>query len=266
MTTFDDACAATQAAAGNVLKAIAKLSVAAKQFEKAAAIGDVNQLKKSTEGLRTALDAAREEVANASGTWPFEPQEEEDYLRAGYEKELCDALIASGLTVRTLENRILAFPRIIRVVPQERGLRIDGKRMSALRPSFLAGLLKRQLQRKPRMTNERFADLLYRGYAMLVGRDEFGQMLPLSRIYEALTLLPGVSADYDESEFVRDVYQLDSSGFRRGKNGAELLLMEASSASRGGRGYSFLTPAGETRSYYGVAFREDQHGGDDRRR
>jgi len=90
---------------------------------------------------------------------------------------------------------------------------------------------------------------------LVVGK-EYGKTVTLASIYDALTLLPGSTANYDQTDFVRDLFLLDRSGLKMTKSGAGYSL-PASTGTKAAKGtYSFVAPDGETVSYYGMRFSE----------
>ena len=98
-------------------------------------------------------------------------------------------------------------------------------------------------------------EVLQRTYRLLAGAD-YGKTVALSRIYETLTLLPGTTATYDQTDFVRDLFLLDRSGIRKTRSGIAYSL-PASTGTKAARGtYSFVAPDGETVTYYGIRFSE----------
>jgi hypothetical protein len=68
-------------------------------------------------------------------------------------------------------------------------------------------------------------------------------------------MLPGSSAAYDHTDFVRDLFLLDRSGVNRTRSGANFSL-PASTGTKGGKALSFVAPDGETVTYYGIRFTE----------
>ena len=71
-----------------------------------------------------------------------------------------------------------------------------------------------------------------------------------------LRILPGSTASYDQTDFVRDLFLLDRSGVTRTKSGASCSL-PASTGTKGAKGtFSFMAPDGETVTYYGIRFSE----------
>ena len=147
------------------------------------------------------------------------------------------------------------YPSILRIAPSERCVTIDRKKIQAVRPSRLLKALKAIQSAKPKIGPEQFLELLHRAYRLLAGK-EYGRTMTLAAIYEALTLLPGSNSTYGQVEFARDLFLLDRSGVTRSKSGAKVLL-PASTGTKGMRGtFSFVSPDGETVTYYGIQFLE----------
>ena len=107
--------------------------------------------------------------------------------------------------------------------------------------------------RKQRGTPEGLLEVLHRAYRLVAG-NEYGKTVALASLYEALTLLPGATATYDQTDFVRDLFLLDRSGLTQTKSGVAFTL-PASTGTKSAKGtYSFVAPDGETVSYYGIRF------------
>nr|MBA2604544.1 hypothetical protein [Acidobacteriota bacterium] len=159
---------------------------------------------------------------------------EEEYLAGPYLDELVIALKAAGIEARRDAESVIAFPVIVRAIPSERMLRIDGKKLSSLRPSAVVAAVKRGQNAKPRLPPDRFLELLLTAYRLISG-SEPGQTIALSRIYQALTLMPGTAASYGPLEFARDLYALDRGGVARTKEGATVSFT-ASTGTKAGRG------------------------------
>jgi hypothetical protein len=253
--TFEGGFADTERAAAAAGKAVALLAGAVKLLQRAASEGDLHKMRKASERLSAVLDSTRQEVLNARSAWPFSPEGEEDFLRDSYAGEVIKSAGTEGLHIEQRDEGLVVFPSILRVLPSERAIRIDRKKVQALRPSRLVKLLKAIQSRKPKATPEHFLEVLQRAYRLLNG-NEFGKTVALASIYDALTLLPGSKASYDQTDFVRDLFVLDRSGVTRTKSGASYSL-PASTGTKGAKGtFSFLAPDGETVTYYGIRFSE----------
>ena len=254
MTTFEQGFEGTERAADAASKAVGSLLGATKQLKKAARDGDTAAIRRSSERLGLAMDAVRQEVANARGSWPFSEDEEEAYLKDTYETELLAAARATGLRMDQRDGRLLAFPSIVRVLPADRSLRIDRKRVLSIRPSRVIAALKVNQTKKPRFASDRFLESLFRAYRLIAGPGAQGSTQALADVYEAFTLLPGSSGDYGQSDFARDIFILDRSGLTRTKSGASLSL-PASTGTKSAKGtFTFVAPDGELTTYFGVRF------------
>jgi hypothetical protein len=261
MPSFEESFSALDQAAANVVRAAKGLTACATALKRAAATGDLAAVGKSLERLTRQLNQLREEVGVAATSWPFSPHEEEEYLKTKYEAEVEDVARTRGLSVQRVDGRLFIFPSVIRVVPQDRVVRFDSRRLKTLRPSVLVEQLSKKQTAASKHAPEAFIELLRRVYVALTGPTNDGQTKPLRQIYEALTLLPAARSQYEQSDFVRDLYFLDRSQVRKTKDGKTLRLVPPSTAAREGKGYTFYSPAGEQFEYYAVAFVENPHDG-----
>lgn len=259
MSTFEQGFADVERAAAAVAKASGVLVTLAKQIRKAAQEGDIAKIRKVSERLTVALDAVQQESANTRSAWPFNPEEEEAYLREEYEQELLNVAGTEGLQIRRQDERLVVYPSVLRILPAERAVRIDrNKKVPTVRPTKLVAILKANQTKKPRFASERFLASLYRAYRLLTEKDGAGATIPLHRIYEAFTLLPGAAPEYDRSDFCRDLFHLDRSGLTETRSGAKFSL-PASTGVKGAKAkttFSFVASDGENIIYYAIRFTE----------
>lgn len=254
MKTFEQGFEETERTADSASKAAGGLLAITKQLKKAARDGDIAALRRSAERLGSAIDAARQEVANARESWPFADDEEEAYLKDGYESEIVAAAGAAGLRIDQRDGRLLAFPSVVRILPSDRAVRIDRKKVPSIRPSRLVALLKANQAKKARFASDRFLEAVYRAYRLIVGPDRQGSVALLVDVYDAFTLLPGVAVDYGQSDFARDLFLLDRSGLSQTKAGLSVSL-PASTGTKSSKGlFTFVAPDGELITYFGVRF------------
>jgi len=259
LTTFEQGFEETERAADAAARAVGSLVTATKQFKKAAREGDIAAIRRSSERLASALDAVRQEVANARGSWPFGEENEATYLRDAYETELMMAAKTAGLRIDQRDGRLLAFPSIVQVVPTDRSLKIDKKRIVAIRPSHVIAALKASQTKKPKFAPEKFLESLFRAYLLIVGpavagSDRLGSTQALADVYEAFTLLPSSAGDYGQSDFARDLFLLDRSGLTRTKTGASFSLPASTGTKGSKRTLTFVAPDGELITYFGIRF------------
>jgi len=261
MPSFEESFSALEHAAANVVRTAKRLMACALALKRAAATGNLTAVGRSREGLARQLDQLREEVEVAETCWPFQAHEEEEYLTTEYEAELERVARTRHLSVQHVDGRLLIFPSIIRVVPKDRVVRVDAKRLRTLRPSVLVEHLAKKQAASAVHRPGMFIELVRRAYLTLTGPDNDGQRKPLRQIYEILTLLPLARSQYEESDFVRDLYNLDRSQVRRTRDGRALRLIPPSTAAKEQKGYTFYSPDGEQVDYYAVAFLENSHDG-----
>lgn len=251
---FEKACADVQKAAETAAQAAAKVAGAAKVLARNARQGDIARMRKAIGQLKTALDTASMEVSNACKSWPFSPEDEDRYLRDEFTTELLAEAKAARVSIFARDEGLVCFPSLLKVMPGERAIRIDRKRVTTLRPSYLVATLQAAQAKKPRFDAVRFLESLYRAYVLLAGEKEVGITIPLVRVYEAFTLLPGAATEYGKGEFGRDLLMLDQSNVTTTKNGATISL-PASTGTKGSRmALSIVGPDGNVVTYYGLRF------------
>lgn len=264
---LEQAFADVENAAAAALTSSAALTKLAKRLQKAAKEGNIAAMKRAQEQFDAALDAVDKDAAAAATSWPFEDTEEGAYLRDGYADELRAAAEERGLTMHERDGRLLASPSIVRLLPGERAVRIDRKKVSAIRPSHLAQLLEKNQEKPGRYPAARFLEALYARYVAIVRgdgtasrlvREKQVHVVPLARIYGDFTSLPGMQRDYTNIDFARDLYLLDTSGVTTTKSGA-VVSFSASSGTRrpkAGDVFTFVGPDGQDAQYYAVRFTE----------
>lgn len=268
MPTFEEAFSDAENAATSVAGAASKLASLAKQMRRAAQDGNIGNMKRSAERLASAVSLVRQEVDNAARAWPFDDNEEERYLRESYMEELKEVAAQRDLRIYERDGRLISHPSVVRVLPGEKAVRIDRRRVPTIRPTKLAAILLKNQQRGQRpwrgpwFRPEAFLDALYKAYLIIVGREhsgrlindrESGQVILLLRVYEVFTSLPGSNREYDRTDFARDLYFLESSDTRQVKTGARVSLIPISTGARAGT-LSFVGPDGELITYYGIRF------------
>jgi hypothetical protein len=263
MPTFEDAFSGTENAAASVMKAANSLTSLARQMHRAAQDGNIGNMKRSAERMSNAVSVVRQEVDNATKAWPFDDNEEEQYLRESYTDELIKIAAQRNLRIHERDGRLISHPSVVRVLAGERAIRIDRRRVTTIRPAKLVSILLNNQQRRPRFRPEPFLDALYKAYLILIGRErsgrlvndrESGPVIPLLRVYEVFTSLPGSNREYDRTDFARDLYFLESSDIRQVKSGARVSFPASTGTRRATGTLSFVGPDGELIPYYGIQF------------
>ena len=262
--SFEQAFSDTERAADSTLKSAADLMRQVRALKKASQTGNIAAVRRSQDRLDDALNALRQEVANASSSWIFEEEEEKHHLDDQYAAELRRAAEEVGLDIYERDELLISYPSIVRILPGDRAVRIDRKKVSTIRPSHLAGLLLDNQKKSSSFTANRFLESLYNVYSDIVSEESSGRMVegsgrvvPLARIYRLFTSLPGSSREYDRTDFARDLYILDSDGPRRTRSGAIVDFPTSAGARRRSSDlFSFIGPDGQSVEYYGLRFTE----------
>ena len=264
MDSFERAFCDIERAADSTLRSATEMAKLARQLQKAAKGGNIAAIKKTQDKLDFALRDLGQVVTNTVRCWPFQDEEEERYLKGGYTAELRRAASEMDLEIHERDGRLVSYPSIVRILPGERAVRIDTKKIVTIRPSHLAGILIENQKKPRRYRAEPFLRALYGVYSELV-REESpdrlmksgpGRVVTLDKIYKLFTSLPGSSRSYTPMDFARDLYLLDTSGLTKLKTGVTVSF-PASTGTRGTRGlFTFVGPDGQDVQYYGVRFTE----------
>lgn len=264
MVTFEQGFAAVEEAADKAERAARNLVATARKLRKAAQEGTLSKVRLESGQLANALTEADERVQAAESSWPFSEGDETDYLKERYAQELREAAAAIDLNVSVRDEALVCSPSIIRLLPTDRALRIDGKRRTAIRPSKLAAdlhAIQQRIRPKSEAQQRSFLEALYRAFRVINGssRDRLldaGAMVLLADVYLVFTSLPGANRQYTKTDFARDIYLLDSSAVTTAKNGARVSFPSSTGAKSSSRVFSFVDRNGNVIRYYGVQFTE----------
>jgi hypothetical protein len=252
--SFESALAATEEQAGATLRAAAAVTRELRKAKVAAAGGQTRE-------LRRALDAAQGLAAHLTDTvgalrsgFDFD---ESEYLSSGsYAKELLAAAAARGVDMFEEDERLLCYPSLVRVLPDQAALDIDRRRERRLRPSVVADLLGAAQSRGPRFRPEPFLDSLRAAYELVVARQakKADAVVRLVDVWAVLTLLPGQSREYTRQEFARDLYLLDQSGVTTAPRGGRRLRWSASTGTKSAGVLTTVARGGQQQRYWGISF------------
>ena len=262
MDSFEEGFSNTERSAGLTLESATALVKTIKQLQKAAKEGNISNLKKSQQKLAEQMSELQQAVVNARDSWPFDESEEEQYLSDGFATELQRTGTERDLQIFERDGRLIVHPAIVRILSAERAVRVDKRKVSTIRPSYLVDLLVKNQQKPGRFAAGRFLEALHGVYLELVKQEsvnkkimfEAGPVVQLTRIYKLFTSLPGSSREYSTADFARDLYLLDTSGLTTTKSGVSYSF-HASSGTRSSTGQlSFIGPDGRDVRYYGIQF------------
>ena len=256
-TAFQEAEAAAEATRKAATSVVGK----ARAMAKAAKTGNIAALKRAQAEITRELAALDQQVGNAMDAWPLAEEQEQAYLAGGYADELRKAADDAGLAVYERDGHLIAYPAVVRILPGDRAVRVDRKRVPTIRPSFLADLLLKNQSKSSGFAPARFLETLHLVYRELVRQDSpdlvagGNRVVPLARIYKLVTALPGASRDYDRSDFARDLYTLDSEGPHETRRGHAVSFPASTGTRRRSSDlFSFVGPSGESVEYYGIKF------------
>lgn len=263
MDSFEQAFSDTERAAKSTLDSAGELIRLVKQLQEASREGNLVAMKRTQGRLNDALGTLGQTVANAVQAWPFQEGEEEQYLRDGYSSELRRIASEQGLDMHEQDDRLISHPSVVRILPGDRAVRIDKKKVSSIRPSYLAKVLLEKQKKPSRYPSGAFLESLYAVYSDIVeeeGSDRLvrtaGRVVRLERIYRLFTSLPGSNRDYDRTDFARDLYMLHTKGPERTKRGAAVSFPSSTGTRNPGGVFSFVGPDGRPVQYYGLRFTE----------
>lgn len=258
MISFEKAFDDTEKRAASTARSAGEVAKLAKRLEKEAQSGNIGGIKRAGQQLNAALGSLRQEAANAASAWPFSDAEEEQYLKDHFAAELVEVAGKRGLQIHQLDERLIAHPSIVRVLPGSRGIRIDKKRMDPkIRPSYLAGTLTKNQNRVVRVNTSVFIESLHQAYLLLakdqpaqaLGTSGRGQTVPLARVYGVFTVRDGQRREYTRTDFARELYRLETDGPQETKSGSRVFFHSGRQSP-----ISFVSPRGEVISYNSVEF------------
>lgn len=252
---FEEAFEQAEKSALLAAQAARRLRASARALANAAAEGDIVRIRRVRERLSQEAESARQEAANASAAWSIDPETEEQYLRAGYTQELLRRAEASGCKMLCHDGAIVAYPVIVRVLPIQRAVTLNRRRMTGLRPSRLIARLKAIQAQSLRSGPQAFLEVLFTAYKLIAQGERTGAAVALEEVFNVLTLLPG--SDYSRADFARDLLNLALSGTTVTRSGAWVSLPASTGTKDSRHTFVCATAEGEIVTFYGIKFSED---------
>jgi hypothetical protein len=252
--TLEAALARTEADADVAIKTARSVVSQLARAKKAAGVGALRDLERGLEAAQELAEALRESIRSARLGWRFD---ERPYLESGaYSRELIEAGRSRGVDLREQDERIVAFPSLVRILPSDAAIEIDRKKQRQIRPSHVVEGFRAAQGRPPRFRADNFLEALLRAYRLVVAEQgkDFGATVRLLDVYRILTVLPGSASTYSRQEFARDVYMLDESGVELTRDGSRVSL-PAATGTRGSQALTTVTREGSVKTYFGIAFR-----------
>ena len=252
--TFEAALSATEAQAAATLQSAAALTRELKRVKAGSAAGQTRELRRALETAETLAAQLAEAAQSLRAGYDLD---EQAYLASGaYAKELLDTAANAGVDLFEEDERLLCYPSLVRIMPDQISLEIDRKRERRLRPTVIVALLAAAQRRGPRFRPEPFLDSLRNAYKLVVARDgkRPDAVVRLIDIWAVLTMLPGQGREYTKQEFARDLYLLDQSGLATTSRSTRRLRWSASTGTKGAGVLTTVTRGGQQRRYWGIAF------------
>lgn len=164
MVSFEQACSDTERAAEAARKSAGNVVSQARALAKAAQTGNIASIKRCREKLNEALTALRQEVSNAGSCWPFSDEEEQLLFGEQYTDAIKTIAEEKGLRIQEQDELVISYPSIVRILPAERAVRVDKKRVLTVRPSYLVDLLLANQKKSSGFPPQRFLESLYSVY------------------------------------------------------------------------------------------------------
>lgn len=254
--SLENALARTEQDTEAVLRAATTATGALKRLRKAAKAGDLRDLRSSLAATDQALTTLRQRFTEARDRWDFD--EDAYFANGSFVDELLATAGQQNLSLYAQDERLYSYPVLLRVLPNDRAVTIDGARERRIRPSVLVSHLRDLQRRPPRFRPEAFLESLFQCYTALVARHrrdlDDGMVVRLTEVYDLLTLLPGQSKEYSRQEFARDIYLLDQSGVTTTRRNYALSLPASSGTRSTASTIKVITQDGEEKLYFGLAF------------
>ena len=253
MPLFEDHCKNAEANATDVENLAKQMLRAAKALKKAAAEGSPNKIRAAALQVDEAVNKVGKVEPTTNRAWPLSDSELTDLLDGPYVDQLIGAASAAGVPMSRLDSgRLAAFPVIVHVLSSQRAIRLDGARLTGLRPSVVVEVIRSKLK-KPHSHPDKFIEVLFKAYQLVVG-ENLERGTTLLNVYDALTLLPESRNNYGKAEFTRDVYELELSSVRRTKSGAAVSFPSATGTKSKSETLQIISPEGMPKYYYGIRF------------
>ena len=124
MDSFEEAFDNATRVTDQALKANKDLSKQLHGLRRASQTGNITAVKREQSRLAAALDELTEAVNNVGVAWPFDDEQEVQYLKAadGYAAELRRVASEKGLLIRERDGQLICHPFIVRVIPSDRAV------------------------------------------------------------------------------------------------------------------------------------------------
>jgi hypothetical protein len=219
---------------------------------KASRSGDVGSLSRSIQTVRGILREL-EPVLDQAGA--IVSRNFSESMRSGdFAREVVAAAARERLSgVRVVHGVVFSFPVMVAPQPDKLAVRIGKKLMRMIRPSALVAELQALRNRKASGAKlVRLLDSIERAY-LDASRGRTSIAIKIKDIHERLTPLPDQRRDYEELDFISDLYALERENVLMTAN-QRVISFPASTGTRGGNAIRLTTESGEERLYSSIRF------------
>jgi hypothetical protein len=258
--SFEKAMVASERAVDAAMRTATATLRELRKARTSAKTGQIRDLRRALAAAESAATAVAEETRLAGIGLDLDDQE---YLASGgYAKELLEAASSAGVAMFEEDERLLCYPSLVRILPNDAAVEIDKVRERRLRPSVLVEMLRARQERPPRFKPEVFLDSLRSAYELVAARDgkRPDAVARLVDVWAALTMLPGHGREYGKQEFARDLYLLDQSGITATARSPRQLRWSASTGTKGSGVLTTVARTGQQQRYWGISFTLDSTG------
>ncbi len=232
-----------------------KQTAAVQKLQKAIENGNLRDLEKLRQA---ALNATQRASMQADECAPLE-FDAAAYLAANGEflEELKRAAEKANVRLSERDGILFCYPVLVRREPDIPAVRIDKQLDLNIRPEVLASVLKKLQSKDPKARPLQFIEVLFEGYELVRAKRKLDAYidLPLSQVYDVLTLLPGSNRDYTLLDFTRDIYFLSISEVQETKNKFRMSLPASTvSRERNAKILPFVTRDGYEEQFASIRF------------
>ncbi|HEY3377943.1 MAG TPA: hypothetical protein VGL77_10680 [Armatimonadota bacterium] len=232
-----------------------KVVAAVQRLQKAVANGNVRDLEKLRANARSAQESAQGR-AETIAPLTFDAAA---YLtpEGAFIPELQAAAERAGVKLSVRDGLIFCYPVLLHLAPELSAVRIEKRLEPNIRPEVLAAQLKKIQSREPKSRPDRFIEALFDAYELVRAKRSLDAYIdiPLTQIYQVLTLLPGADKEYTILDFTRDIYFLDLSGLNVTKKGFHMALTASTvSRERSAKILKFVTRDGYEKEFAAIKF------------
>lgn len=229
-------------------------TAALQKLQKAVANGNLRDVEKLRAAARTSAQTTAQRATECA---PLDVDAAEYLSDGAFLEELEAAAARQGVRLWERDGVIFCYPVLVRPEPGSSAVRIDKKLEANIHPDVLASRLKKLQEQEPKARPDRFIESLFAAYELVRAQRKSEDYidLPLTAIYDVLTLLPGADKEYTLLDFTRDVYFLDTSDVDKTKKGYRMSLTASTvSRERSAKIIKFVTRHGHEKQYAALKF------------